>query len=502
MGNSQAGTNSYALVATNGGNNGGGHPDAFPVSGTLSNLRVYTDVPPGGTTVKKVAVSQNGSDSALNCTLTGTDQTCTDTTDTLSVSAGDYFVMHMTNQSGTPKTGDYSWSVDFTPTNANDTVLLGSTVNNGNNTRTWLPFSGFTATAEANLVQAIPEAGTIDAFTLNYSSFVSGSVEWNIWLNSASSTLDCTGTGGSTSCVDSTHSESVSQGDTISVSQVPFSPGSGVKPGFGARYVPATAGDFPVLAGSTGSTDAVAGGTAYISFSGGQVRNINEATTTQVVGTAFTVSSMTVVRGAAPGSGKTITYTLRVNSADSSLSCSLSGTGSGAGITTNTCTGSVSLSPGDLVDWSTTLTSGGVGAHVAIGAIANVASGAAPTVTTDNATAIGATSAVLNATIDDNGGDDATEHGFAYSTDSTLSTSVSTTTDGSFTGTGYFNDIINSLSNNTRYYFRAYATNGTGTGYGGIMNLFTGDSIPRRGIILFSGYKIKLVGGKIILHQQ
>lgn len=121
----------------------------------------------------------------------------------------------------------------------------------------------------------------------------------------------------------------------------------------------------------------------------------------------------------------------------------------------------------------------------------------APTVTTDSFSNVGATSATLNGT--KTGGDNATEHGFAYSTDSTLSSGVSTTTDGALTSNTSYSDNISSLTASTVYYFRAYATNSGGTGYGSILNFTTSapSAAPAR-IIRLTG-KL-LIHGNVRLH--
>jgi hypothetical protein len=130
------------------------------------------------------------------------------------------------------------------------------------------------------------------------------------------------------------------------------------------------------------------------------------------------------------------------------------------------------------------------------------ASASAPTVTTDFASNVGAASATLHGSITATGGDDADEHGFAYSTDSGLSTGVSTTTLGAFTGTGSFSGGITGLSNDETYFFRAYATNGTDTGFGSIQNFTTGNATPTRQIRLFEGSSIKFYNGRVKLFQQ
>ncbi len=127
----------------------------------------------------------------------------------------------------------------------------------------------------------------------------------------------------------------------------------------------------------------------------------------------------------------------------------------------------------------------------------------APTVTTNFAGSPTYNAANLVGSITNNGGADATQTGFAWGTVSTLSGGdTATTTLGSFVGTGPFNGGIGGLSASTIYYFRAYATNTGGTGYGSILNFTTGNDTPSRRMRLFEGFKIKLISGKMILHQR
>ena len=92
----------------------------------------------------------------------------------------------------------------------------------------------------------------------------------------------------------------------------------------------------------------------------------------------------------------------------------------------------------------------------------------APTLTTSAASSLAQTSATLNGSITSTGGSNSTQSGFAYSTDATLTAGVSTTTLGAKTGTVSFSSNISSLTCNTTYYDRAYATNLSGTGYGSV----------------------------------
>lgn len=128
----------------------------------------------------------------------------------------------------------------------------------------------------------------------------------------------------------------------------------------------------------------------------------------------------------------------------------------------------------------------------------------APTVTTDSANSFTPTSANLFGTISNTGGATGagTDYGFAVSTIPTLSSSVSTTSLGTYSATGSFTTSTSTLLANTTYYYRAYASNSAGAGFGVIKSFATGNNTPSRKMRLFEGFKIKLIGGKLKLLQQ
>ncbi|MEK7184702.1 MAG: hypothetical protein AAB683_01015, partial [Patescibacteria group bacterium] len=97
----------------------------------------------------------------------------------------------------------------------------------------------------------------------------------------------------------------------------------------------------------------------------------------------------------------------------------------------------------------------------------------APTVTTNAPSSVSTTTLTLSGSITATGGADATQSGFAYGTVSTLATVISTSTLGAQSGTATFTSDISSLTANTVYYFRAYATNSAGTSYGAIESTTT-----------------------------
>ncbi len=120
-----------------------------------------------------------------------------------------------------------------------------------------------------------------------------------------------------------------------------------------------------------------------------------------------------------------------------------------------------------------------------------------PTVTTNTETNVSNTRAIINGEITDTGGENSTARGFAWGTSSTLSGGdTSTTTESGDFGTGTFSQNVSNLVSNTTYYFRAYATNPTGTGYGNIDNFVTTEEgSPSRMMRLFEGFLLKIFEG-------
>lgn len=100
-----------------------------------------------------------------------------------------------------------------------------------------------------------------------------------------------------------------------------------------------------------------------------------------------------------------------------------------------------------------------------------------PTLTTSPISKLTSDSAVSGGTINDDGGSLITARGVCWSTSQNPTPSLSTkTADGS--GTGSFISDLKGLTPGTTYYFRAYATNGVGTGYGNQDTFTTKPIVP------------------------
>ena len=98
--------------------------------------------------------------------------------------------------------------------------------------------------------------------------------------------------------------------------------------------------------------------------------------------------------------------------------------------------------------------------------------GAPPSVITNAATSVQATTATLNGNVTSDGGATITERGFYCDTNASPSTKY--TVAGT---TGAYTKGMTTLSSGTKYYVKAFATNSEGTSYGDILN-FTTESPP------------------------
>ncbi|MCA0447318.1 MAG: hypothetical protein LCH54_13925 [Bacteroidetes bacterium] len=94
-----------------------------------------------------------------------------------------------------------------------------------------------------------------------------------------------------------------------------------------------------------------------------------------------------------------------------------------------------------------------------------------PIVTTSTSSATGPNSGKSGGTVSFDGGANVSARGVCWSTSQNPDISLSTTVDG--TGTGTFTSTLTGLSPNTTYYVRAYATNKISTGYGSQLSFTT-----------------------------
>ncbi|MCQ2270439.1 MAG: hypothetical protein MJZ52_04340 [Bacteroidales bacterium] len=97
---------------------------------------------------------------------------------------------------------------------------------------------------------------------------------------------------------------------------------------------------------------------------------------------------------------------------------------------------------------------------------------AAMSVTTDSANTVTNNTATLHGTVTNMGGKDNVYAGFKYGTSESALTSIAADESAMY-ATGRFSYTITGLTTNTKYYFKAFAANGTDTVYGEVKNFTT-----------------------------
>jgi len=113
-------------------------------------------------------------------------------------------------------------------------------------------------------------------------------------------------------------------------------------------------------------------------------------------------------------------------------------------------------------------------------------------VTTSAVTGITSTSATCGGNVTYDGGLAVTRRGVCWNTAGNPTTGDSCTTDGS--GTGTFTSSITGLTPGTPYHVRAYATNASGTAYGGDVTFTTSAAIPTISVTSPNGNEVWIMG--------
>jgi len=315
------------------GNNTSGRNDGLASSaGTIKNLRVRVNTAPGLAASGKswtFTVRLNEADSIVTCTISETATSCSDTTNTVAIAAGDRLDMSV-NPAATPTTTDGGWSVTFDSTTANESLITGSlggdTASNG--LTSYLPLGGvyIDSTTEANRQFVIPAAGTIKKLHMRNSAVPGAgtSYTYTVRKNGVDQTLTClVDNAGGATCSDTTNSFTVAAGDKITLKSVPAGTPTAARVRFGVTFVSDTAGDF--IVGGPGAATLDTASTFYgFMASGGNAWSATESTRYTIGQTTATIKKIYVVLGSTPGAGKSYVFTLRQNAVDSALVVTLS----------------------------------------------------------------------------------------------------------------------------------------------------------------------------------
>jgi len=87
----------------------------LPVAGTVSDFYVTLDGSPGNNRWYTFVVRKNGADTSVTCTISGTDTTGFDLTNSVSFAAGDYISIMSTPSAANPTGRSMLWTAKFSP---------------------------------------------------------------------------------------------------------------------------------------------------------------------------------------------------------------------------------------------------------------------------------------------------------------------------------------------------------------------------------------------------
>lgn len=323
-------------------------------SGTISSMYIKQSGVSGASKTWTYTVYKNGSSTSMTCAISGgTDTSCNDTTHTFTVAAGDYLHINCAPTSS-PNTINVASHLAYVPDTSGDTIMytngpaqINGPINlnfNGGGNAGWQDMG-------ENL--KVASAGTIDNLRVVLSSTMAAgtSMTYTLYKNTASTSLTCTTSAGSSGCNDTSNSVSVSEGDKISILQSAL---TGWPPNSNSRRIsvnfsPTTSGEWLSNRSLVSTdTDLSTTNTEYLYLEGTGASLSTTSTANSQYALASTAKRMYVYLLTAPGSGKSRSFTLRQNNADTSITCTISDTATSCSSATD-----VTISAADLLNIKT-----------------------------------------------------------------------------------------------------------------------------------------------------
>lgn len=346
------------------------YEQVLPHAITLDRLRVSVDTAPGTGKNFVFTVLKNGVATSLTCTISGTNTNAQDLTHSVSFVAGDTITLQGALDTGGAVPGFMWWTGRQDA--SSQFALLGS----ANTTSTgWYALNGCSpgsmTSGDSGLI--CPCGGTVSNLYV-ISSAASANV--TVYKNGVAQTLT-TGSMGSTTAHDTTHSFTVSAGDRISIRNT----GTGRLLGWGVTFAPTT--DTQSFFGHIDNNhNAPTGATSYYQpmGDGDQTFDSTESNTYLKV-QACTIIGYYGQSSVSPGvSPKAYAMTVRQNAADTSATITIndassSPTDGSSGRAANITSLSISVSDDDNIDIKIVPSSTPTGLHLYSSVLITMSSG-------------------------------------------------------------------------------------------------------------------------------
>lgn len=297
-------------------------------TGQLLALRVVLSAAPqngAGSQTYSITVRLNGADTALGCTITEDETSCTDNAN-VAVSAAAEMGVEAT-PANTPAAANAQWAILFDSTTVNQQTYGGGNNGNFDNAATSFgaPHGVFTDSAtEVDFEMLFPIAGTIDHLfaEIEGAAGTGNSYDFTTRLcnpTCADTTQTCQIAGASATTCNNGTDVSVAAGDRITIETTPTSTPTAQAGYFGIRFIPTTPNKFILALTDTASLNTAA--TAYhtVHRVGSAGWTTTEANAQGLALFPMVFTDMAVKLSAAPDLGVGVqdyTFTLRVDGAD------------------------------------------------------------------------------------------------------------------------------------------------------------------------------------------
>lgn len=321
-------------------------------TGTVSSLYVSLGTAPGAGKTRTFTLRKNGVDTALTCSISETSTTGNDTSNSVSVTAGDILTIGVTSTAASTNAGTASFSLKFTGNTSNESLIPGNF--DGSNTLSassteYGNLMGGNAgvdTTETTFTQLVPTGGSISSLyvKLGTAPGAGKSRAFTLMVNGSPSTLTCTVSDANTTANDTTHSVTVAAGDRVTIKSVPTGTPAVTTFVYGTKFTADTDGESISMSWlRSPSTSA----TNYGNPCGGNIFGATEASVLQLA-QACTIKKFYYSLGTAPGVGTSRTFDIRLNSTSPGSNPSI--TISDANTTGNDTTNTLTVANGDAVD--------------------------------------------------------------------------------------------------------------------------------------------------------
>lgn len=318
--------------------------NVVPVAGTGKTFYCNVGTAPGVSKSWTFTIVKNGVDTSLVCVISGTSTDGSDTTNTVSFSAGDTVSIKSVPSGGPPSAANIRFGWMFAA-GSGESIIMGSTRVTALSTSAteYGALQGCAANSAtlSNRDAVIPTAGTISNLFVETSDFPGSAKSYTFSIlknGSSTSAPSCSVSGaGSTTCSNTGTSLSFAAGDTIAIEVVPSGTPTAVRARWAVKWTPTTDGENLIL-GSSGSAMNTAGATRYLSPSGTSNSWGSSEATFQTLGLGFVMKKWFVALGTAPGGAASYTFKNRIDLADGAMSIAISGANTTGSDTTNTNT--------------------------------------------------------------------------------------------------------------------------------------------------------------------